>query len=54
MSWAVIQLPGTGVLASYTDERELGRALGIFLITWFIVTLMFMYALFPPPLRVLG
>ncbi|KAF5318123.1 hypothetical protein D9619_012199 [Psilocybe cf. subviscida] len=44
MSWAVIQLPGTGVLAAYTDERELGHALGIFLITWFIVTLIFIVA----------
>jgi succinate-acetate transporter protein len=44
MFWAVIQLPGTGILAAYTGERELGHALGIILITWFIVTLMFMYA----------
>lgn len=39
MSYAIILLPGTGVLAAYTeDATELHSALGIYLMAWFMVT----------------
>lgn len=46
MSYAIILLPGSGVLAAFEDPAELHSALGIYLITWFIVTfLLFIVAL---------
>ncbi|KAF8887237.1 GPR1/FUN34/yaaH family-domain-containing protein [Gymnopilus junonius] len=39
MSYSMILLPGTGILASYSDSRELANAMGIYLITWFVVTI---------------
>ncbi|KDR84431.1 hypothetical protein GALMADRAFT_55322 [Galerina marginata CBS 339.88] len=41
MSYSTIMIPGTGILASYSDPREFANAMGIFLITWFAVTVMF-------------
>jgi len=38
MSYATILLPGSGVLAAFTDVAELESALGIYLIAWFMVT----------------
>jgi len=38
MSYATILLPGSGVLAAFTDPAELDSALGIYLIAWFMVT----------------
>jgi len=38
MSYATILLPGSGVLAAFTDAAELESALGIYLIAWFMVT----------------
>jgi len=41
MSYATILIPGTGVLGAYADETELHNALGMYLIVWFMVTVMF-------------
>jgi hypothetical protein len=43
MSFATIFLPSSGILSAYTDIAELESALGIYLITWFMVTVMFMW-----------
>ena len=40
MSFATIFIPGSGVLAAYTEESELNSALGIYLFTWMIVTFL--------------
>ncbi|KAI0757792.1 FUN34 transmembrane protein [Daedaleopsis nitida] len=44
MSFATIFLPGSGVLDAYADEDELNSALGIYLMTWFIVTFLLFVA----------
>ncbi|KAJ3576019.1 hypothetical protein NP233_g718 [Leucocoprinus birnbaumii] len=45
MSYATILIPGSGILAAYENaEGELSSALGIFLITWMIVTFFFLVA----------
>jgi len=45
ISYALILLPGTGVVAAYgTNVDELNSALGIYLITWFMVTFFFFIA----------
>jgi len=38
MSYATILIPSSGILAAYTDDKELTNALGIYLITWFMFT----------------
>jgi uncharacterized protein len=38
MSYATILIPGSGILAAFTDVKELNSALGIYLIAWFMVT----------------
>jgi len=40
MSYATILLPGSGVLAAFTDPTELSSALGIYLMAWFMVTFL--------------
>ena len=48
MSFATIFLPGSGVIDAYgTNTDELNSALGIYLWTWFIVTFLLLYVLFP-------
>jgi succinate-acetate transporter protein len=42
MSYATILLPGSGIVAKYTTESELESALGIYLMSWFIVTTLFL------------
>jgi len=48
LSFALIYIPGTGVLTAYDPASgaagELHDALGIYLITWFIVTFLFFVA----------
>jgi succinate-acetate transporter protein len=39
MSFATILIPGSGIAASFTDEKEFQSSVGIFLIAWFMVTL---------------
>jgi len=41
MSYATIFIPGSGVISAYSDPQELNNAIGIYLITWFMVTVMF-------------
>jgi uncharacterized protein len=38
MSYATILIPGSGILDAYKSPDELANALGIYLITWFMVT----------------
>ena len=42
LSFATIFIPDSGILAAYADvpASELNSALGIYLITWFVVTLL--------------
>ncbi|KAI6038547.1 Gpr1 family protein [Pisolithus marmoratus] len=40
MSYAVILIPGFGVEAAYSTVEELEQAIGIYLITWFVLTVM--------------
>jgi len=42
MSYATILIPGSGVVAAYTSEDEFNQAIGIYLITWFVLTFMFL------------
>lgn len=42
MSYATIFIPSSGVMAAYSDPQEFNNAVGIYLITWFMVTVMFM------------
>jgi len=45
LSYATIFIPGTGIIAAYDGKGDqLDSALGIYLITWFIVTFMFFIA----------
>ncbi|KAF9477843.1 hypothetical protein BDN70DRAFT_880696 [Pholiota conissans] len=42
MSYATIFLPSSGILAAYpSGSRELSNALGIYLVTWLMVTILF-------------
>lgn len=43
-SYATLFIPSSGILAAYTDPNELASALGIYLITWFIVTFLLLIA----------
>lgn len=40
MSYATILIPGSGIAAAYTDKNEFAQAIGIYLITWFVLTVM--------------
>ena len=42
MSYATILIPSSGIIAAYADPQELENALGIYLITWFMVTVLLM------------
>ncbi|KAL0579073.1 hypothetical protein V5O48_002915 [Marasmius crinis-equi] len=41
LSYATIFIPGSGVLAAYTDKKEQASAVGIYLMTWMTVTFLF-------------
>ncbi|KAF8873483.1 GPR1/FUN34/yaaH family-domain-containing protein [Infundibulicybe gibba] len=41
MSYATIFIPSSGIISAYSDPQELSNAIGIYLITWFMVTVMF-------------
>jgi len=44
MSYATIFIPGSGVLQAYAAaDEELHNALGLYLIVWFMVTVMFIF-----------
>jgi len=40
MSYAAIFIPGSGILAAYTDPQELANAVGLYLTVWFMFTVM--------------
>ncbi|KIK78370.1 hypothetical protein PAXRUDRAFT_834593 [Paxillus rubicundulus Ve08.2h10] len=40
MSYATILIPGSGIGAAYTTQDEFEQAIGIYLITWFMLTFM--------------
>ncbi|KIY64328.1 FUN34 transmembrane protein [Cylindrobasidium torrendii FP15055 ss-10] len=42
MSYATILIPSSGILAAYEGTTTLSDALGIYLITWMIVTVLFL------------
>lgn len=46
MSYATILIPGSGIIAAYENTEggaeQLSSALGIFLITWMLVTFFFL------------
>lgn len=42
MSYAVILIPGSGVISAYTSADEFEQAIGMYLIIWFILTFMFL------------
>jgi len=46
MSYATILLPGSGIVAAYANSppQELGNAIGIYLITWFMFTFIMLIA----------
>jgi len=41
MSYATILLPGSGVISAYKEDSEFASAVGIYLMAWFIVTVLF-------------
>jgi succinate-acetate transporter protein len=44
MSYAVILIPGTGIADAYASKQEFNNAVGIYLATWFIFTMLMTYA----------
>ncbi|KAF5393168.1 hypothetical protein D9757_001295 [Collybiopsis confluens] len=42
MSYATIFIPASGIVASYKNPAELSHALGLYLITWTVVTAFFL------------
>ncbi|KAF9044468.1 FUN34 transmembrane protein [Panaeolus papilionaceus] len=44
MSYATILIPSSGILTAFENPHELSGALGIFLITWFLVTFFLLVA----------
>jgi len=48
ISYGIIQLPGSGILAAYTGDTasQLPNALGIYLEMWFIVTVLLFFGTF--------
>jgi len=47
MSYATIFIPGSGVIESFGGNMdEFNQAMALYLITWFIITVLFMYAVF--------
>jgi hypothetical protein len=46
MSYATIFIPGSGVMASFGDNTdEFNQAFGLYLMTWFVITVLFMCVL---------
>ncbi|KAF4619878.1 hypothetical protein D9613_004740 [Agrocybe pediades] len=41
MSYATILIPASGIQAAYSDQQEFNNAVGIYLITWMMVTILF-------------
>ena len=48
LSFASLYLPDAGIVAAYNgNESELNSALGIYLVTWMVITFLLLYV--PPP-----
>ncbi|KAF5321062.1 hypothetical protein D9619_000138 [Psilocybe cf. subviscida] len=43
MSYATIFIPASGILTAFSDPQELGNAVGIYLTTWCMVTVFFIF-----------
>ena len=44
MSYATIFIPGSGILAAYgNNKQELSNAVGLYLVVWFMFTVMLLY-----------
>lgn len=46
LSYATIFIPGSNILAAYTNDVELGHAIGFYLAAWFIFTFFMLYVHF--------
>ncbi|TFL00335.1 FUN34 transmembrane protein [Pterulicium gracile] len=44
LSWGIMHIPASGIRAAYADETMYLNAVGIYLITWTLVTFFFMIA----------
>jgi len=44
LSFGTLYIPGSGILSAYTNDTELNSALGIYLITWFVITFLLLIA----------
>ncbi|PPQ99339.1 hypothetical protein CVT24_009153 [Panaeolus cyanescens] len=44
MSYATIHIPAFGIISAYADPQEFNNAMGIYLVTWFMVTVFFTMA----------
>jgi succinate-acetate transporter protein len=44
LSYALLLIPGTGILSAYALDSELRSALGIYLVTWGLVTFFLLFA----------
>ncbi|KAG7091767.1 hypothetical protein E1B28_008169 [Marasmius oreades] len=42
LSYATINIPASGIQAAFANEQEFHDALGIYLMTWFVITLFFL------------
>ncbi|KAF7307516.1 Gpr1 family protein [Mycena indigotica] len=42
LSYAVVLWPSSGIIAAFEDPKELDKALGIYLFSWFIITFIFL------------
>ena len=48
MSFATILIPGSGVGEAYTNADEFASALGIYLVTWAVVTFLLTWVFYVP------
>ncbi|KAF9254843.1 hypothetical protein L218DRAFT_951237 [Marasmius fiardii PR-910] len=46
LAYATINIPASGIQAAFADQTEFHNALGIFLITWFMITFFFLHIAF--------
>lgn len=51
MSYATIFIPSSGIIAAYASQQEFANAFGMYLIVWFMLTLLFMYDVFISGIR---
>jgi len=44
MAYATIFIPGSGIISTFANPQEFNNAVGIYLITWFMITFFFLLA----------